>query len=176
MSKKTFQEMSMKTLQEVPKNISKKTFQEMSMKTLQEVPKNISKKTFQEMSMKTLQEVPKKMANNGYIQTTPHWQFEFEHGETRTQVFTLPGGSWVYVNHDSAAERLHSIRPEDQQHPFAEYHTMREALIALGWNDQKIRYWNYVPPSVQWDWEDVTEDEFLDNPIHYTPAPIIRVL
>jgi len=112
-----------------------------------------------------------------HIQTRPEWQFEFEHGDIRTQVFTLPGGAWVYVNHDSAAERLHSIRPEDQQHPFAKYDTMREALVALGWNQsQPITYWNYVPPSVQWDWEDMTEDEFLDNRIHYSPEPIVRLL
>jgi len=123
---------------------------------------------------------------NQHIQTYPEWQFEFEHGEwqfefehgeTRTQVFTLPGGSWIYVKHDRAAERLHDIRPEDQQHPFAQYNTMREALMALGWNqDQPITYWNYVPPSVQDDWEDMTEDEFLDNPIDYSPAPIVSVL
>ena len=115
--------------------------------------------------------------NAQYVQTRPVWQFEFEHDEIRTQVFTLPNGSWVYVNHNSADERLHSIRPEDQQHPFAKYDTMREALVALGWNqDQEIKYWNYVPPSVQWDWEDMNEDEFLDNPIHHSPAPIVRVL
>ena len=114
---------------------------------------------------------------NQHIQTYPEWQFEFEHGETRTQVFTLPGGSWIYVKHDRAAERLHDIRPEDQQHPFAQYNTMREALMALGWNqDQPITYWNYVPTDIQMDWDDMTEDEFLDNPIDHSPAPIVRVL
>ena len=119
----------------------------------------------------------KKVVPNTDIQPRPEWQFEFEHGDIRTQVFTLPGGAWVYVNHTTFDERLHSIRPEDQQHPFAKYNTMREALVALGWNQsQPITYWNHVPPSVQWDWEDMTEDEFLDNSIHYSPEPIVRLL
>ena len=109
-------------------------------------------------------------------QQRPSWKFEFEHGATRTQVFTLPDGAWVYVNHDTAAPRLHEIRPEDQLHDFSHYHTMYEALIALGWNvNQPIQFWHYIPTDIQHDW-DITEEEFLDNPIHYSPAPIIRVL
>jgi hypothetical protein len=115
--------------------------------------------------------------NAEHIRQRSEWIFEFEHGETRTQVFSIRNGLWVYVNHNSADERLHSIRPEDQQHPFAQYDTMREALIALGWNqNEEIIYWNHVPPAVQWDWEDMTEDEFLDNSIDYSPAPIVCVL
>jgi hypothetical protein len=112
-----------------------------------------------------------------YFRQRPSWRFDFENGETRTEVFALHDGTWVYVKHDRVTQRSHEIREGDQKHPFDQYHTMREALTALGWEeDQEIAFWNYVPPSVQWDWEDMTEDEFLDNAITYSPAPIIRVL
>jgi len=114
------------------------------------------------------------------------WQYSFTMQQIRYDVFYsayVPDvddpveewkeKEWCYVRRHKDAPQNHEIGAADVTVPFQEYPTMRRALQALGWEGQRLTWWLHVPPFVQDDWSDLTQEELLEKG---APSPIITAL
>ena len=105
----------------------------------------------------------------------PMWQLSITMGESRYEIFLLGKEQLMYIKQHRNEVSCKNDREGNEYHPLIFYPTMRQLLSSLGWKDEPLEFWFHVPPSVQDDWSDVTEDELLDNEIFHTPSPIITV-
>lgn len=103
-----------------------------------------------------------------------YWNFSFTLEDTRFEVYTLTvDQSVVYVKMRKDDKPRHTMLDTDVRYPLAHCETMRDTFNEIGWTGQRLNFWLHVPPSVQDDWEDMSLEELLDNPIAHSPPPII---
>ena len=110
------------------------------------------------------------------------WQYSFTMQDTRYDVFrhnyfdrreqVWKEAHWCYVERHKDDPQNHDVGAADVTYPFQGYPNLGEALRALGWEGQRLKWWLHVPPSVQWDWEDLTQEELLEKG---APSPIISI-
>ena len=115
------------------------------------------------------------MAEVTYVRG-PTWKLSVTMGESRYEIFLMSKEQQlVYIKQHRNEVSCKDDREGSEYHPLVFYPTMRQLLSSLGWTNEPLTFWFHVPPSVQDDWSDVTEDELLDNEIFHTPHPIITV-